>query len=373
MAGIYIHIPFCRQACTYCDFHFSTSRLKMDDLVEAICREIKMRADYLPEKELQSIYFGGGTPSLLSQIHLRKIFAAIRENFLFAGNAEITLEANPDDLTREYLDMLVGESVNRLSIGTQSFHEADLRYMNRAHNAVQAREAIENAADAGFSSISIDLIYGTPGLRDELWVENLEIAAELPINHLSCYSLTVEERTPLHKKIRTGILPAPDEDCSAKQFELLQTLAPGFGFEHYEISNLARNGAYAVHNTSYWKGRHYLGVGPSAHSYDGKSRRMNVANNQSYITGVQKGEIPHEIEVISESTRYNELILTGLRTIWGVSESQINSMPAEICEHFRSTVHSFLSQGLILENQGCYTLSPQGLLLADRISAELFY
>lgn len=372
MAGIYIHIPFCRQACTYCDFHFTTSLRYRQELVEAICREIGLRKHYLPTPLLSTLYFGGGTPSLLSAGELERILEEVHAHFQLDGNAEITLEANPDDLRHIYLQELRGLGINRLSIGIQSFRDADLRYMNRVHSAQEALACTKRAAAAGFEQLSIDLIYGTPGLPDEAWEKNLRTAAALPVNHLSCYSLTIEEGTPLAKSIRLGKSPGTDEEQSARQFELLQQLSPALGFEQYEISNFCREGRYAIHNTAYWQGKPYLGIGPSAHSFDGISRRVNVANNQQYIRSLQNGDASHETELLTPDTHYNELVLTRLRTKWGLPVSLLETLAPHYTTHFHKKVQPYITQGLLQDASGNYRLSPKGMLLADRISQDLF-
>ena len=289
MAGIYFHIPFCKQACHYCNFHFSTSLRYKEEMVQAMLRELEARRLYLPDEPLDSIYFGGGTPSLLSEGELMAFFEAVNRYFRLSPKAEITLEANPDDLKPETLAALGRSPVNRLSIGIQSFAEEDLRFFNRAHDAHEARRCLDNARAAGFGDLTIDLIYGAPTTSHAQWAENLEIAFSYQIPHLSCYALTVEPRTALDHFIKKGKAPAVDEEQAARQFGYLVEATQAAGYEQYEISNFALPGRYAVHNSNYWTGAPYLGIGPSAHSFDGESRQWNVANNAKYLKAVGSG------------------------------------------------------------------------------------
>jgi len=373
MAGLYIHIPFCRQACTYCDFHFSTSGVYRSAVVDGICKELELRKDYLDTNELISVYLGGGTPSQLKAVELDSIMSSANKHFNIAKNAEITLEGNPDDLSKEYLKDLKSVGINRLSIGIQSFRNEDLNYMNRAHTAYQAEKSVLDAAYAGFEKMSVDLIYGIPGLDTKSWISNFKKAAALPVDHLSCYSLTVEEGTPLSKYIKTGKSPKVDDDHAAEQFELLQELAAENNFDHYEISNLARNGAYAIHNSAYWKGLPYLGIGPSAHSFNGNSRRINIANNQRYIKGIiNENESPNEVEVIDLPTRYNELVLTGLRTKNGISKTDLIKLGKEYIQHFRKEALELPNKEWLIETESNFSLTPKAWLQADGIAGRLF-
>ena len=368
---LYLHIPFCKQACTYCDFHFTTSVHYKADLVNALIREMHVRQQELTGP-LRSIYFGGGTPSLLEASELEKLMEAIHRLFGIQDNAEITLEANPDDLTKAKLLELKASGINRLSIGVQSFFEEDLRFMNRAHSPAEALRCIEDAAQVGFDRLSIDLIYGTPGLTDDRWIQNLEKAASLPVNHLSCYALTVEPNTPLAKGILKGSYLNPEEEQAAGQFEILQQKAPELGFLHYEISNLSRGEATAIHNSAYWEGRSYLGIGPSAHSFDGKTRRVNIPNNTRYIRDLQTGDCAHELEVIDQKTRYNELVLTGLRTLRGIDKSALIRLGKEAVQQFSKARHQLPNPAVILESETTFRLDPAHWLLADGIAGRLF-
>ncbi len=374
MAGLYLHIPFCKQACHYCNFHFSTNLRNKPALVQALLHELDLQRHYLGGATLQSIYLGGGTPSLLDQRELALLFEKIYALHSVAGDAEITLEANPDDLSAEKLaDWRAYTPINRLSIGIQSFFEADLQWMNRAHNAAQSRQCLADAAAAGFDDLTVDLIYGAPVTTDEHWAENLRIALNAGIPHLSCYCLTVEEGTALAHFVRKGTAAPVDEEKAARQFEYLQDAAAANGYEHYEISNFARPGRYARHNSSYWKGESYLGVGPSAHSFDGGSRQWNVANNARYMRALAAGELPFEREQLTPAQRYNEYVMTGLRTSWGCEQAKLAAFGAPYADYFAASVERFIENGTVERLEHGYRLSRSGKILADRIAAELFW
>lgn len=343
-------------------------------MVEAILRELELQRDYLGGAELHSIYFGGGTPSLLELPELERIFEKIYALHRVAGDAEITLEANPDDLTKEKLhDLRRHTPVKRLSIGIQSFHDEDLRWMNRAHTAAHARHCLYQAAAAGFDDLTIDLIYGAPTTTDAHWAENLRIALEEGIPHLSCYGLTVEEGTALAHFVRAGKSPAIDEEKAARQFGFLQDTLAARGYEHYEISNFALPGRYARHNSSYWRGEPYLGVGPSAHSFNGHSRQWNVANNARYLRALEAGELPFEREELTPAQRYNEYVMTGLRTIWGCEPDRIAAIGPAFAAYFLNGIEPFLRDGTVEQNGEIYRLSRAGKLFADRIASTLFW
>lgn len=371
--GIYLHIPFCKQACHYCNFHFSTSLRSKDEMVTAIVRELDIRRDYLAAADISSIYFGGGTPSLLALGDLERIFEKIHRIHNVLPNAEITLEANPDDLDADKLrDLRMHTPVNRLSIGIQSFRDEDLTWMNRAHNAVHAQACLRAAAAAGFDDLTIDLIYGAPTTTDAQWQENLSIAFDYGVPHLSCYCLTVEEGTALGTFVRKGQQPPVDEAKAARQFEYLLDASAERGYEHYEISNFAQPGRYARHNSSYWMGEHYLGVGPSAHSFNGISRQWNIANNALYMKSLAGGSIPFDIEMLTPVQRYNEYVMTALRTKWGVDRNRISAMGERFAGYFEQEVRRFLVNGTVEQIDDHYTLTRTGKLLADGIAAELF-
>jgi oxygen-independent coproporphyrinogen-3 oxidase len=319
---------------------------------------------------VNSIYFGGGTPSILRPKKINNFITQIQTLFDLSPKAEITMEANPDDLSPDYLAAIKEAGINRLSIGIQSFNDSDLRFMNRSHDAQTGINAVEQAFNCGIENISIDLIYGIPETNNFSWEENLEKAASLPVNHLSCYALTVEQQTPLAKSIKLGKSPAPDESQAAEQFALLQRKAPELGFEHYEVSNLCRNGARAVHNSAYWSGKPYLGIGPSAHSFTGKQRRMNVANNMKYSQGLRQDDCPHEIELINPRTRYHELVLTGIRTSRGMQIRDIKETEEIYFDYFNKTLKKHQSKFNISNDAA--SLKPEFWIYAERIALDFF-
>lgn len=382
MPGIYLHIPFCKQACHYCNFHFSTSLRYKEEMVGAMLRELELRSEYLDNKNITSIYFGGGTPSLLTDKELTQIFDKIYRLFNIEYDAEITLEANPDDLTKEKLQSLYQSPVNRLSIGIQSFAEDDLKFMNRAHNATEARACIENALDAGFENLTVDLIYGSPTTSDVQWRANIQTIIDYNIPHISCYALTVEPKTALGHFVAKGKVPDVDEEQAARQFEILIQMLRANGYKHYEISNFAKPGWYARHNSSYWSGEPYLGIGPSAHSFDGKcTRQWNVANNAKYMQLLHPphlGGVAHvnglfEQETLSSAQRYNEYIMTSLRTIWGAKLQKIRDFGTEFEAYFLKNIQRFMHLNYIMIKENAYVLTDEGKLLADFIAAELFW
>jgi len=373
MAGIYIHIPFCKKACHYCNFHFSTNRERMPEMVAAIRKEAGLRRSYLSEK-VETIYFGGGTPSLLSKEEIRTTIEKLQELFDVANEIEITLEANPDDITEENVTGWKEAGINRLSIGIQSFFEEDLQWMNRAHNAAQALDCIRLAQKYGFNNITIDLIYGGPYLTDEKWEQNIDTALSLNIPHLSCYALTVEPKTALAKMIETHQSENVDADKQARHFELLTQKLSAAGFEHYEISNFALPGFRSRHNSSYWQGKPYLGLGPSAHSFNGKSRQWNVANNALYLAGIEQNNIPFEEEVLTETQQLNEYIMTGLRTIEGVSLTKVRiDWGEERTSLLLDAAQKHIQRGHLLQVSDVLRLSAEGKFLADGIAADLFF
>lgn len=381
MSGLYLHIPYCKQACHYCNFHFSTTLHHKEGMISAIIAELELRRAALPDLPLTSIYLGGGTPSLLNGAELDRIFEQIHQLFTIDPEAEITLEANPDDLDQDKVRQLWDSSVNRLSIGIQSFSETDLRFMNRAHNAIEARACIEYAQDAGFENLSIDLIYGTPTTSDEQWARNIEIALDYDIPHLSCYALTVEPRTALAHFIDKGKVQAVDEEQTARQFEYLIAALKSGGYEHYEISNFAKAGWQAKHNSSYWLGKPYLGIGPAAHSFDGqRTRSWNVANNARYMSGIElwcktPEQMPPdliEFEVLTDDQRYNEYVMTALRTSWGLDLDQLRAFGARYQDHFLSQAEAYLDAGHLSRDGTTFCLTEAGKLLADRIAMDIF-
>jgi len=369
--GLYLHIPFCKQACHYCDFHFSTSFKKKSELVNALCKELMLRKNELSGK-VETIYFGGGTPSLLSSEELSHIFETIYSNYKISENPEITLEANPDDLTLARIQELANSRINRLSIGIQSFFEEDLKLMNRAHNASEALECIKKTKEF-FENISIDLIYGIPKMSNKRWKKNLEIALNLNVPHLSCYALTVEPKTALKKFIEKGIVPPVDEEAAKEHYEILLSETEKAGLENYEFSNFGKPGFHSRNNTAYWEGKPYLGIGPSAHSYDGKFRSWNVANNTKYIKSIEAGELPSEQEFLSKEDKYNEYIMTSLRTKKGVSLERIeNEFGKEYSAYLSKQAETALKNELLILEDNTLKISKKGKFLSDGIAADLF-
>ena len=372
MSGIYLHIPFCKKACNYCNFHFSTNQQKMEELVQVLAEEIKMQQHYLSDT-VETIYFGGGTPSLLKPVQINLLLNTIKENFNVKPAAEITLEANPDDINPEALKEWKNLGVNRLSIGVQSFQEADLRWMGRAHNALQARDCIQQAQEAGLTNLSIDLIYGGPSLPHENWELNLKSAIDLGVPHLSCYALTVEPKTALALKINRQELPEIDTQHQSEQFSMLQSITANAGYEQYEVSNFALPGKRSKHNSSYWSGAYYLGLGPSAHSFNGISRQWNISNNSLYIQSIKKGEIPFEIEVLTPIQQVNEYIMTALRTVEGIFAEKLDSIAQQpVFTELVTEAQKYIQQGLMECSQKYLRITPEGKFMADGIAAELF-
>ena len=373
MAGIYIHIPFCKQACHYCDFHFSTSLKYKDDLIEAIIKELRLQKDYLAGETIETIYFGGGTPSLLTANEINQIIGTITSLHTITSNAEITLETNPDDLGGEKLRSLRQTNVSRLSIGIQSFFDDDLKWMNRAHHAAEAESSVKRAQDTGFENISADLIYGYPLLNDQKWKSNIQKMFELDIPHISAYSMTVEPSTALASFIKTKKQPPMNEEQSAGQFVTLMDAMQTNGFEHYEISNFCKPGHYSRHNSNYWAGVKYLGVGPSAHSYDGETRQWNVANNSKYIQSLAKSEIPAEVEILTETNRLNEYIMTSLRTVWGLDLDQLEQIAPGSSTALIKAAETAFERKWIAQSENIIVLTQKGKLYADSVATDLFF
>ncbi|PWG06808.1 radical SAM family heme chaperone HemW [Polaribacter aquimarinus] len=372
MAGIYIHIPFCKQACFYCDFHFSTSLKKKDELIACLIKEIEIRKDELQNQIIETIYFGGGTPSLLTTQEIHSIIDAVYANHTVIEKPEITLEANPDDLLEEKIIELSKSPINRLSIGIQSFFEKDLKLMNRAHNSKEAKKCLEIATQY-FSNISLDLIYGIPDCTHQEWKENIQTALSFEIPHISSYALTVEPKTALDSFIKKGIIKNVDDEKAEEQFNILIDELQKANFVHYETSNFGKQGFFSKNNSSYWLGKPYLGIGPSAHSFDGETRSWNVRNNSKYINTIQQNKLPIEREILSKKDRYNEYIMTGLRTIWGVSLAKINTDFGEkYVEYLENQSKKFIEQELLyIENQILLT-TKKGKFLSDGIASDLF-
>ena len=371
MAGLYIHIPFCKQACHYCDFHFSTNQDQRTRLCQAIAKEINLQHSYLDNEPIHTLYFGGGTPSLLSGEELNIIFESVHSHFVVDDDAEVTMEVNPDDLTTDKLKELKNFGVNRLSVGIQSFNNPTLTFFNRAHSGEQAIESIHRARTAGFDNISIDLIYSVPGQAEDIWKKDIEQAVALQPEHISSYSLTIEEKTAFGKWQKTGRIKPLDENKAVADFEVLMDMLNSSGYEHYEISNFSKPGFHSKHNSSYWRQRKYLGLGPSAHSYNGETRQLNVANNSHYINAIIKGEVPFEIEQLSRENKINEYIITTLRTKWGCDLSYLEkNFGYSIFE--TPILQKLLVQELIVLNKTIMTLTKKGKMLADQVAIELF-
>jgi len=372
MSGIYIHIPFCKKACTYCDFHFSTSMKYVDEMTDAICREIIQKKNRITD-QVETIYLGGGTPSVLPSKHFEKIFNTITQNFSVSSGAEITIEANPDDLDARKIAEMRQLPVNRFSIGIQSFFDDDLLWMNRAHSATEAETCIKRSQDAGFENLSIDLIYGYPLLSDSKWLRNINKAVEFNTPHISAYSLTVEPRTALASAIKKGKQIPINDEQSAAQFITLTEKLNEAGFEHYEISNYSKPGKYAVHNTNYWRGIPYLGIGPSAHGFDGLTRYLNLANNAQYLNLIQQGKLAEEIEELSIFDRFNEYVMTALRTMWGVSLNKIEKDFGKFfLENMFKSMKVFTEREWLINDGEYLKLTAEGKLFADYIASELF-
>lgn len=373
MAGIYLHIPFCRKACHYCNFHFSTSLNAQNDFVVALVQEISLRKNYLQGQTIRTIYFGGGTPSLLHEDELRMILDALHEHFSIEQDAEVTLEANPDDLKPDNLQFWKAAGINRLSVGVQSFFEEDLIWMNRSHSAEQARESMNLIRDAGFENYSMDLIFGYPLLDMSKWRKNMAWMIEAGVPHISCYGLTIEPKTVLHHQQLKGQWAGVDQDVQAVQYEMLMQTLTQQGYRHYEISNFALPGREAIHNTQYWKGDWYLGLGPSAHSFNGKSRQWNVSHNQQYIRGIMKAEQVFDIEYLSERDQINEFILTQLRMDTGIA---LDWLQDRLSEHqwrnWQIKMRRLIEQEQIYLHDNRAILTPAGKLYADGIAADFF-
>lgn len=370
----YFHIPFCKQACHYCDFHFSTSLKYKEELLQAMLSEIELRASYLENKKVESLYFGGGTPSILQAKEIDSLIGQVAKYFEISSDAEITLEANPDDLDRKKVQELRGTEINRFSIGIQSFYEEDLKWMNRAHNSEEAKSSIMRVQDAGFENITCDLIYGYPLLTNNKWRSNMQELINLEVPHISSYSMTVEKKTALAHLINTGKTAALNEDQSAEQMLMLIDTLTSSGYEHYEISNFAKPGRYARHNSNYWKGKSYLGIGPSAHSFNGASRSWNIANNALYIKGILLKELALKTELLRKNDRFNEYVMTSLRTKWGVDKKYVlQEFGDDYLNSILKTIEQYVyNKEVLISEEGIITLSPSGKLLADQIAADLF-
>ena len=372
MSGIYIHIPFCKQACHYCDFHFSTSLKKKDELINALCQELELRKGEFKNTVVETLYFGGGTPSLLTNDELQFLIDSVYKSYKVSDYPEITLEANPDDLSKERIIALSKSPINRLSIGIQSFFEADLKLMNRAHNANEAKSCLEEATKH-FDNISLDLIYGIPGASNVQWLANIEMALSFGVPHISSYALTVEPKTALASFIKKGIIDNVDDEQAHEQFHMLKDKLEASGFVHYELSNFGKDGYFSKNNSAYWQGKSYLGIGPSAHSFNGKQRGWNVKNNSKYINAIAQHELPIEIETLTQTDQYNEYIMTGLRTIWGVSFRKVEEdFGLVFKDYLIEQSEVFINQQLLYIDDGHLRVTKKGQFLCDGIASELF-
>jgi oxygen-independent coproporphyrinogen III oxidase len=375
--AIYIHIPFCMQACHYCDFHFSTSMKKKDEMVFALAKEIALRQDESHNQIIETIYFGGGTPSVLTIDDLRFLINSVYEHHQVIENPEITLEANPDDLSIQINSSTIFQQyrnigINRLSIGIQSFFEDDLRLMNRAHNSAEAKKCLEIATQY-FDNISIDLIYGMPNMSNEKWLQNIETALNFNIPHISSYALTVEPKTALHKMIKSGSIPALDDDVAQQHFHILIDKLQEKGFVHYELSNFGKPDYFSKNNTAYWLGKKYIGIGPSAHSFNGESRSWNIANNSLYLKAITENKLPSEAEQLSKTDKYNEYIMTGLRTIWGVSLDRIETeFGTKSLDYLHQQAKKYITDNLLEIDNNVLKTTKKGKFLSDGIASDLF-
>jgi oxygen-independent coproporphyrinogen-3 oxidase len=372
MAGIYLHIPFCKKACHYCNFHFSTQTADMQAFVDALIQEIALQKSYITEP-IETIYFGGGTPSLLQDTQLNEIIAAIYTHFNVANLIECTLEANPDDMRPSKLVAWKNAGINRLSIGIQSFQASALTWMNRAHSVEQSHAAIQMAKDAGIHNLSIDLIYGTPSLTDQALMADLDWIEQYQINHVSCYALTVEDKTALKKQIEKGQIENVDAEKQARHFEIVCARLKAMGLEHYEISNFAKPGFRSQHNSNYWSGKHYLGLGPSAHSFNTISRQWNIANNALYIKSIAQGQLNFEIELLTKANRYNEYMMTSLRRIEGFDLDFIQeTFGKSYHDHSIAIIHELHTKAVFIQNGNRYSLNDGAKFLADGIASDFF-
>ena len=372
MAGIYIHIPFCKSRCIYCDYFTSINEVKMDIFVQALCKEIGNRKEELATDQIKTIYFGGGTPSRLNKTHLQHIFENIFVNYMVAENAEITIETNPDDLSKEYIDMLSILPFNRISIGIQSFDDDELKFLSRRHDSATAINAVRYCQQKGFDNINIDLMYGLPNQTLEIWQKNLEIACELGIQHISAYHLIYEDKTKLYNLLQAGKVNPVDEESSIEMFEMLIKILSKAGFEHYEVSNFAKDSLYSQHNSSYWNGEKYIGLGAAAHSFDGEHRWWNVSSLSKYIDGINNGNPLVEKEDIDESKQYNEFLITGLRTMWGINTEELKKKyGTEKYNYFVENAQKYFDQDYLIRKGDNITVSHKGIFISDGIISDL--
>lgn len=374
MAGIYIHVPFCKTRCIYCDFYTRTDISPKYNYVTALCNEVLLRKDYIKGEGIKTIYFGGGTPSQLAFDDFRRIFDTLFVNFEIQADAEITIEANPDDLTPQYVEILRKLPFNRLSMGIQSFDDEELKFLKRRHSTAKAIDAVGLCKSFGYDNISIDLMYGLPNQTMEIWKGNLNAAIALDIQHISSYHLIYEQGTRLYRLFKSGEVKPVNEDLSVDMFSTMIDELSFAGFEQYEISNFARNGLYSRHNSSYWLGEKYLGLGPAAHSYDGQNRAWNIASISKYIEGINEGKPNIEIEYLDENTRYNDFILTGMRTRWGVNISALNALfGTRLKDYCLKNARKYLEQGFLTQDGDILKLTREGIFISDGIMSDLMW
>lgn len=374
MAGIYIHVPYCKTRCIYCDFFTQINLASRLDYVSALCKEIELRKKYIGNDIVRTIYFGGGTPSLLQECDFQQIFSALEDNFAISSDVEVTLEANPDDLSSEYLNLLRSFPFNRLSIGIQSFDDGELKFVNRRHTASDAINAVKRAQSTGFENISIDLMYGLPNQSIEVWKQNLDTAIALNVQHISSYHLIYEEGTKLFRMFRKGEVREADEDLSLDMFSTMIEKLAEVGFAHYEISNFARSGLYSKHNTSYWLGDKYLGLGPAAHSFDGTNRALNIASIPKYITGIESDKPNIEEEILDVSSQYNDFVLTGMRTQWGIDLDKLkHKFGQKYLSFCLDNVKKYISLGDVIQEDTKLKLTRKGIFISDGIMSDLMW
>ena len=373
MAGIYLHIPYCKQKCTYCNFHFSTNTKNVNEMINAMLIEIENKKDYLLGEEIETIYFGGGTPSFIETNHINSLMKKIFSLYQVKADAEITLELNPDDISENKLRELKSTGINRLSIGVQSFHDEDLKFMNRSHDGNMAYKSIAIAKKLGFKNITIDLIYGLPNLSNKKWEANLNIVKQLKINHFSAYALTVEPKTKLDYLIKNKKLDPISDEKIEEHFKILQERSERIGFVQYEISNFCKDKVISKHNSSYWKKKKYIGIGPSAHSFNGNSRQWNIKSNSKYVLKLKSQQEYYEIEKLSENEKYNEYVLTTLRTMWGINQKYLTkNYNKKINLKFTALIKKWVESGDVIKENENFKLSKKGMLMADGIASDLF-
>ncbi len=371
MAGIYIHIPFCKSKCAYCDFYSVANTNYKEKLVDAICKEIEIRSNYLSHEKVQTLYLGGGTPSMLNVYEIEKLMNCLQKYYTIETDHEITLEANPDDLNAAYLKGLKSLGINRLSIGIQSFSDGDLKLMRRRHSAIQAVNSVKEAQNQGFKNLSVDLIYGLPNLTLLRWKENIEKAIALNIQHISAYHLTIEPKTLFYKYYQKGKIKLPEEDQSSDQFKMLTDITAQHGFLHYEISNFAKDGFISLHNTNYWMNVKYLGLGPSAHSYNLTSREWNIPNVRAYMEAIFQGKLKNKIEILEKNEKYNDFVITSLRTMWGLNTEKLKKYFGDTyAEFFIKKTTKFIQQNLMKQNRNYFILTDQGFIISDYIMQD---